>query len=108
MENNPLWVIETKHIDPNDFYVKVDGSPFYTAFWVARAADPDIAQALLNETAEELVLGETTVISTIPFNSENMSIASEVMEKINARIVKLGKSDDIRLAAWITSTGGLW
>jgi len=108
MDNNPLWVIETKHIDPNDFYVKVDGSPFYTAYWVARSADKKGVELLLINVISDLVLGKHEVIS-ISHPDVNFVVGnSEINSRVNDGFGMLSGAEDIQLAAWITVKGGLW
>jgi hypothetical protein len=41
-----IWIIKTKHIKPNGFYVKVDNSDFYTAYWTANTSSDQQAISL--------------------------------------------------------------
>lgn len=106
MDTNPLWVIETKQIAPSNFYVKVDGSDYYSAFWVARAADRDQMLEMLNEAISDLDLGETEIISTTQLK-EFTSTNVEILNDINEYLDGFGDGDKVRLAVWVSSNGGI-
>lgn len=104
MNATATWIVESKHLDPNDFYVKVDGSDFYTAYWVANASNDQQAISLALEASEELDLGETEIQEAIEYSGQQISNTAEV----DAAIGKYTISEDIQLAAWISYQGGKW
>lgn len=108
MADPDVWIIECKHEDPNGFYVKVDGSPYYTGFWLAREESLLSANRLMTETSSELALGKTTITTTALYPEIGDSIPKEVKERVVALADKLTNKKDIRLAAWILSSGEIW
>ncbi len=103
-----IWVAESKQIDPNDFYVKVDGSDFYTAYWVVCSSSKEKAQKLVIDVSEELVLGETEIIGLQLYTSEALVKNEEITERIQQLVDKFQDQEDAQIAAWVSSSGGLW
>ena len=108
MSNFRLWVVESRQTSPNDFYVKVDGSEFYTAYWVVRSSSKQRAEELVLEASEELVLGDTEIIETQPYEQDALIKDETLMERIRLMSTKLSEQEDAQLGAWVSSDGGLW
>lgn len=108
MTNFSIWIIESKHKNPNNFYVKVDGSPSYTGFWVANTKSVTAANELVMEACSELDLGEVDIVSTIQSTELSGVVPKEVKEKIDRLIDQAKNHEDVHLAAWVSSNGGLW
>ncbi|AQT61079.1 hypothetical protein [Cellvibrio sp. PSBB023] len=102
------WIIKSKHLNPNNFYVKVDGSDFYTAYWVANTSNSQQAISLTLETSDELDLGQTEIQETIEYSGQQISNTPEVDAAIHAAIAKHTISGDVQLAVWVSSQGGKW
>ncbi|WP_020407673.1 hypothetical protein [Hahella ganghwensis] len=94
--------------DPDDFYVKVDGSELDTAYWVIRAVSKQRAEELLQEATEELVLGNTEIIGIQPYVIGELIKNEAVTPRVSEMSAKIGEVDDVQLAAWISSKGRLW
>ena len=107
MDEAGKWVVLSKQTNPNDFYVKVDGADHYEAYWAVLAKTKEEATELALEVAEELVLGESEIISADQFSPELIS-NTEILEKVTDTFSKLNESDQIQLGAWVSSKGGLW
>lgn len=103
-----LWVVTSKHTNPNDFYVKVDGSEFYTAYWVANTQSATDAEASVMEAADELDLGEVEIVGIACFTGQAFSEVSGVDGAIHAAAEKHKNSREAQLAAWVSSQGGKW
>lgn len=107
MTNLQIWIIESTHMNPEDFFVELDGSPSYKAYWVAQTHSAQEAEKLTRDIAGELELGEIKIVQTILYE-ENLIIESE---DITARITDIVSNfqhyEDAQLAAWISSNGGL-
>lgn len=108
MSKRETWIIKSKHIKPNDFYVKVDGSDFYTAYWVAKAANKEQARSLALEACEELDLGEVNIQEVIEFSGQRIFGVLEIDLVIAAAIEKFSASREAQLAAWVSSQGRRW
>ncbi len=108
MSAKGTWIIKSKHINPNDFYVKVDGSEFYTAYWVVKAANDEQARSLALEACEELDLGVVDIEDVIGYAGQKISGAQDVDSAIETAVVKFAESNEAQLAAWISSQGGKW
>jgi hypothetical protein len=102
------WIIKSKHLNPNDFYVKVDGSDFYTAYWVANAASDQQATSLTLEASDELDLGQTEIQEAIVYTGQQLSSVPEIDSAIKAAVEKYAASSEAQLAAWVSSQGGKW
>ncbi len=107
MDDTGKWVVLSKQVNPDSFYVKVDGADHYEAYWAVNAPSREEATSLATEVAEELVLGETEIISVDKYDPENISDA-EIRQRIAEKFGSLGEDDDIQLAAWVSPKGGLW
>lgn len=103
-----IWIIKSRHINPNDFYVKVDGSDFYSAYWVANTQSDEQARSMALETSEELVLGQVEILEAIAYTGQSISNKPEVNAAIKAAVEKYTAPNEIQLAAWISSQGRLW
>lgn len=103
-----VWVIECKHEDPNGFYVKVDGSPCYTGFWLAREESLASANELMMETSDELALGKTTIITTAKYSEIDASLPTEIKQRITALVGQPIDKGNIQLAAWILASEEIW
>lgn len=108
MNATGIWIIKSKHLNPNDFYVKVDGSDFYTAFWVVNAPSDQQATSMTLEACEELDLGQFEIQEAIEFSDQHISDIPEVDTAIKTAIEKYSGSNDAQLAAWVSSQGGKW
>lgn len=108
MTDLKIWIIESKHKNPNDFYVKVDGSDNYTGFWVANTESIASANELMMEACNDLDLGTAEIIHTSTVTELSDAVQNEVKEKINSLASQLKGKEDVQLAAWISSNGGLW
>lgn len=108
MKDLTIWIIESKHRNPNDFYVKVDGSNYYTGFWVANSESTDSANDLMMEACNELDLGDVEIVRMTTASELSKTTPKEIKEKINHLISQLKDKEDVQLAAWISSNGGLW
>lgn len=108
MPENAIWVIKSKHRDPNDFYVKVDGSEFYIATWVALAKNKDNALSMTETTLSELELGNAEIIEIYSRNAKDAKEDAEIYQKILDTFPILNGQEDVQLAAWKSSNGGLW
>lgn len=102
------WIIVSRHVNPNDFYVKVDGSDFYTAFWIASSKTKEAALSLVHETICELDLGEAEITEAGLYCADHLIKNTGVAEGIQDSIEKLEDREDVQLAAWVSSEGGLW
>lgn len=102
------WIIKSKHLNPNGFYVKVDASDFYIAYWVANTSNSQQAISLTLETSDELDLGQTEIQETIEYSGQQISNTPEVDAAIHAAMEKHTISGDVQLAAWVSSQGGKW
>lgn len=103
-----IWIVTSRHINPNDFYVKVDGSEFYTAYWVANTNSASTAEASVIEATEELDLGQVEIQHTADYLGQSFSDIAEVNIAIEAAVEKYKDSNETQLAAWISSQGGKW
>lgn len=103
-----VWIIKSKHIDPNGFYVKLDDSDFYIAYWIANTSSDQRAISLVLETSEELDLGQIEIQEAIEYSGQQISNMPEVDAAIKAAKEKFTASGDVQLAAWVTSLGGKW
>ncbi|WP_041599065.1 hypothetical protein [Hahella chejuensis] len=108
MNSLRLWIVQSKQTNPSDFYVRVENSEFYSAYWIARSSSTQRAEALVLETAEELALGDTEIIKTQPYDPEALIKDAMVTAKIRSMSTKLRGQEDAQLAAWISSEGRLW
>lgn len=108
MADLTMWIIESKHKNPSDFYVKVDGSDYYTGSWVANTISTQLAKKLVKEVCTELNLGNVEFISVTPFTNHTHSTSKELQEKINHLASQIKDHEDAQLAAWSSSNGGLW
>lgn len=102
------WIIKSRHTNPNDFYVRVDGSDFYTAYWVAKAADNEQAKSLALEACEELDLGEVDIQEVTGYSGQKVSGTQEIDSAIEAAVEKFSAAGEAQLAAWVSSQGGKW
>lgn len=108
MSATGIWIIKSKHLNPNDFYVKVDGSDFYTAYWVANASSGQQATSLALEACEELDLGQVEIQEASEYSDQQISNIPEVDAAIKAATEKYAASGEAQLAAWVSSQGGKW
>ncbi len=108
MTNLTIWIIESKHKNPNNFYVKVDGSDYYTGFWVAKTESIASAKELMLEACDELDLGDIEIIRTTTAIELSNTIPKEIEDKIDHLSKQITDQKDVQLAAWISSNGGLW
>ena len=108
MNATGIWIIKSKHLNPNDFYVKVDGSDFYTAYWVANAASDQQATSLTLEASDELDLGQTEIQEATVYTGQQLSSVPEIETAIKAAVEKYATSNEAQLAAWVSSQGGKW
>lgn len=108
MENLTIWIIESRHKNPNDFYVKVDGSDYYKGFWVANAKSIPLANELMMEACAELDLGTVEIVATTTAARMSDATPKEAREKIKHLVDQIKAKEDVQLAAWISSNGGLW
>lgn len=106
MDNNPLWVIETKQMNPSDFYIRVDGSKYYTAFWVARAADQEHVKLLLERVVLELDLGDTEIVGISLYSNLQIERA-DILADLNEFVNDFGLGEKINLAVWVSSNGDI-
>lgn len=105
-----IWIVESKHENPNSFYVKVDGSSYYTSVWVANTNSLSSANKLTIEACAELDLGNVEIVHTTPLieiESETR-ISNELKERIKTLAEQIHDQEDVQMAAWISSNGGLW
>ena len=108
MSELDIWVAITKQVSPNDLYVKIDGSNFYTAYWVVLSKSEERAQSLVIETSGELVLGETEIL-TLSLYDDGSQVHDEIItERARSLIEKLPDHEDAQISAWVSSNGGLW
>ncbi len=103
-----IWIVKSKHINPNGFYVKVDNSDFYTAYWIANTSSDQRAISLVLETSEELDLGQVEIQEAVEYSGQQISNMPEVDAAIKAAKEKHKAFGDAQLAAWVTSLGGKW
>ena len=108
MNSIVVWVVKSRHIKPNNFYVKVDGSDFYTAYWVANKSSEQQATSLVLETCDELILGQVEIEEVIEYSGQQISNIPEVDTVIKEAKEKHVIPNDTQLAAWISSQGGMW
>lgn len=108
MSATDIWIVKSRHTNPNNFYVKVDGSEFYIAYWRAIAQNEQQAHLLVLEASEELVLGNTEIIEATDYQEHLIEDTTEVQDAINSAVEKFKESNETQLAAWITANGGLW
>lgn len=108
MSNLAIWVARAVHKDPSDFYVKVDGSDYYTAYWAIRASDRDAASSLVGHVAAELELGSVEVSQIYQYPNELDFSDEAVRRQIEERVSKLDEREDAQLGAWVSKNGGLW
>lgn len=108
MSENVIWIIKSKQTNPNDFYVRVDGSEFYIAFWVASSQSKEEALSMTKVAIAELDLGETESIEAYPYNNQFSSENNEISVKIEKLIESLNNQFDVQLAAWVPEKGGVW
>ncbi|HEY8939153.1 MAG TPA: hypothetical protein VIM59_03145 [Cellvibrio sp.] len=103
-----IWIVKSKHINPNGFYLKVDNSDCYTAYWIANTSSDQQAISLVLETSEELDLGQVEIQEAIEYSGQQISNVPEVDTAIKAAKEKFTAYGDVQLAAWVTSLGGKW
>ena len=108
MNATGTWIIKSKHFNPNDFYVKVDGSDFYTAYWIANASSDQQATSLTLEACEELDLGQVEIQEAIEYSGQQISNMPEVDAAIKTAKEKYASPNEAQLAAWVSSQGGKW
>lgn len=108
MNSTVVWIIKSKHINPDSFYVRVDGSDFYTAYWIANTSCEQQATSLVLETCDELVLGQVEIEEVIEYSCQQISNIPEVDTAIKEAKEKHVIPNDTQLAAWISSQGGMW
>lgn len=103
-----VWIIKSKHIDPNGFYVNLDDSDFYIAYWIANTSSDQQATLLTLEACVELDLGQVEIQEVIEYSGQQISSMPEVDAAIKAAKEKYKAFDDVQLVAWVTSLGGKW
>lgn len=108
MSATGTWIIKSRHINPNAFYVRVDGSDFYTVYWVANTQDDEQARSMALEASVELVLGQVEILEAIIYTGQLISDEPKVNAAIKAAAGKYTTLNEVHLAAWISSQGGLW
>jgi hypothetical protein len=108
MNAQKTWIVKSRHINPNDFYVKVDGSDFYTAFWKTSANSEQEACALALQASDELELGDAEIIEATVYAAQWVADTAEVNGRIDLMVDKYKESSETQLAAWVSSAGGLW
>lgn len=108
MNDFSLWVVESAHTNPTDFYVRVDGSDIYIAYWIVCSSSEGRAQQLASQVSEELLLGNTETIAIYPYRPGDLVKDDNVTARMGKISTKFSAQEDIQLAAWITSEGGLW
>lgn len=108
MNAQKTWIVKSRHTNPNDFYVKVDGSDFYTAFWKTSANSDQEACALALEASDELDLGHTEIIEARVYAAQWVADTAEVNVRINLMVGRYKESSKTQLAAWVSSAGRLW
>jgi len=102
------WVAVTQQINPNDFYVRVDDSDFYIAYWVVLSTSQDSAHDLVMTVAEELLLGETSILDVSQYQPGDNIHSEAVTQRVQDLIAKLANQEGAQIAAWISEHGGLW
>lgn len=108
MKATATWIIKSKHLNPNDFYVKVDGSDFYTAYWIANATNNEHATSLALEASDELDLGDVEIQEATEYSGQQISNIPEVNAAIETAKEKYAASNEAQLAVWVSSQGGKW
>lgn len=104
-----IWIVESKHIGPNGFYVKVDESEFYTAYWVAVTMSKESANALVLEASDDLDLGNIEIIDTHLYDPDVVCESEIVRSRIDSWAEKIQHDkEDVQMAAWVSVNGGLW
>ncbi|OZG71576.1 hypothetical protein BTA51_20045 [Hahella sp. CCB-MM4] len=108
MSERNLWVIESKHTDPNDFYVKVDGAEFYSAYWMVYSSSIQNAEELVLETSEDLGLGDVDIVDIQQYRDNAVVVDSEITERLRALSTKIEGPEEAQLGAWVSLRKGLW
>lgn len=108
MTDMNLWVVTSTHQNPNDFYVKVDGSQYYTAYWVVRCTDERSIDALVLNVADELDLGNCAIKSRDFYPSGFHTDDPKIRHAVEENFSKLENGEDVQLGAWVSANGGLW
>lgn len=103
-----IWIVTSRHINPNDFYVKVDGSEFYTAYWVANVDSASKAEASVVEATEELDLGQVEIKGSADYSGQSFSDIEAVNTAIKEAVERYKDFSEAQLAAWVSSQGGKW
>lgn len=107
MKTSKIWIIESAHINPHDFYIDLDGSPSYKAYWVAQTKSEQEAEQLTQATAAELELGDINIIQTTLYSENTQVELPDVLTRIKDIVSHFEDYEDVQLAAWISSEGGL-
>ena len=107
MENLQIWIIESTHVNPDNFFVELDGSPSYKAYWVAQTHSAQEAEKLTRDIADELELGEVKIVQTILYAENTIIDSAEVTTRIKDIVSNFQHYEDAQMAAWISSEGGL-
>lgn len=101
------WVVQTKHTNPDDFYVKTDGSEEYSAYWIANAPSAEEAQTIALETAADLELGQSTWVASTLF-AEDLHIGNYAIKtQLIATAAQCDEAMAARLAAWVSQNGAV-
>lgn len=107
MTSLQIWIIESSHTNPDDFFVELDGSPSYKAYWVAQTDSVQEAERLTRDIAGELELGEVKIVQTILYVENTIIESAEVTARIEDIVNNFQHYEDAQMAAWISSEGGL-
>ena len=108
MSDLNLWIVKSTHKNPEDFYVKVDDSDCYTAYWVVRASDEVAVSRLVEEGSSELEFGAIEVNQIYQYPSDFSVNDASIKQSVDEGVNKLGDGEDAQLGAWISENGGLW
>lgn len=108
MVESRIWIIKSIQTNPNALYVKVDGSEFYIAIWVACAKNKEEALSTTSAAISELELGETEVIVVYSYDQSDKQENRVITERVADTIKILNGQEDVQLAVWSTSNGGIW
>lgn len=101
------WVVQTKHVNPDDFYVKTDGSEEYSAYWIANAPSAEEAQAITLETAADLELGQSKWVASTAFAEDIETGSQAIKSQLLETAAQFKEAMAARLAAWVSQNGAV-
>jgi hypothetical protein len=107
MTDLQIWIIESAHVNPDNFFVELDGSPSYKAYWVAQTHSAQEAEKLTRDIAGELELGEVKIVQTVLYAANSIIESEDVTARIEDIVSNFQHYEDAQMAAWISSEGGL-